>query len=129
MFIAIDDTYGPEQDTGSVYVTGARRTHVAVVFRDGEVAEIRQQLGNCRNFVTEMLGRQVSEFHFTDIYNRSGPWASAQKSENLDIIAAFASIYREYRWPVFVQTVDDRTMADHVALSDHPLMMVGAKID
>jgi hypothetical protein len=34
MFIAVDDTYGPEQNTGSVYVTGERRTHVAVVFRD-----------------------------------------------------------------------------------------------
>jgi hypothetical protein len=47
MHIAIDDTYGPNQPSTSEFVTGARRTHVAVVFEDNDVAYIRDQVRDC----------------------------------------------------------------------------------
>jgi hypothetical protein len=37
----------------------------------------------------------------------------AFQGRNLGLIEAFGSIYASYRWPVIVQTVDDRTFRDH----------------
>jgi hypothetical protein len=112
MKIAIDDTYGPTDQTTSRYVTGARRTHVAVLFDDSQVEEIRNELRNCLEYVNSE-GISASEFHFTDIYNRRGDWKKSKDGFNLGIIEAFASIYRTYRWPVLIQTIDDRTFKDH----------------
>lgn len=48
MHIAIDDTYGPTVETNSSYVTGDRRTHVAVVFPDDGDVEHRLLEKNTR---------------------------------------------------------------------------------
>lgn len=112
MHIAIDDTYGPEQPTGSKYVTGARRTHVAVIFSDNHVEEVRSELKSCIEYVREEHGIMVEEFHFTDVYNKRKAWKGATDELNLTIIKFFAAIYQRYRWKVRVQTVDDRTFAD-----------------
>jgi hypothetical protein len=69
LHIAIDDTYGPTGSTRSKYVTGARRTHVAVIFKDEEIEEVRQHLRNCLEYIGELLPRAPKEFHFVDIYN------------------------------------------------------------
>jgi hypothetical protein len=112
--VAIDDTYGPTGPTRSKYVTGARRTHVAVWFEDNEVAEVRQQLRDCLDYMGELLPRAPKEFHFVDIYNGYGEWKPFKEDKrNLRLIEAFGSIYASYRWPVMVQTVDDRTFRDH----------------
>jgi hypothetical protein len=112
--VAIDDTYGPTGPTRSKYVTGARRTHVAVLFEDNEVAEVRGQLRDCLGYMGELLPRAPKEFHFVDIYNGYGEWKPfKQDGRNLALIEAFGSIYATYRWPVIVQTVDDRTLRGH----------------
>jgi hypothetical protein len=112
--IAIDDTYGPAGPTRSKYVTGARRTHVAVIFEDDEVEEVRRQLRNCLDYMGELLPRAPKEFHFVDIYNGYGDWGPFKKDgRNLRLIEAFGNIYASYRWPVMVQTIDDRTFRDH----------------
>lgn len=113
MHVAIDDTYGPEDAQSSKYVTGARRTYVAVEFPDREVEEIRANLRACLGDLPHLLGVAPAEFHFVDIYNRKGGWKNAPEGQNLTIFEFFASIYRRYRWRVHVQTVDDRTLADH----------------
>ncbi|MGJ8572816.1 MAG: DUF3800 domain-containing protein [Hoeflea sp.] len=112
MHIAIDDTYGPTDPTQSRYVTGARRTHVAVLFDDAQVEEIRSELRNCLEYVNSE-GVSANEFHFTEIYNQRGAWKKSKDGFNLAIIAAFAKIYSNYNWPVLVQTIDDRTFEDH----------------
>jgi hypothetical protein len=112
MHIAIDDTYGPTGPTRSKYLTGARRTHVAVVFSDDEVEEVRKQIRSCLDFIGELLPRP-KEFHFVDIYNGNGHWAPLKDGRNIHLIEAFCSIYSNYRWPVMLQTIDDRTFRDH----------------
>lgn len=113
MHIAIDDSYGPETETGSEYVTGQRRTHTAVVFRDDEVDEVRGQIRSCLDYIAEHIPVRPAEFHFVDIYNRKAPWDLLPKRANLGLIGAFAEIYSRYRWEVVVQTIDQRTLADH----------------
>lgn len=113
MHVAIDDTYGPEGIIPTKYVTGARRTYVAVEFPDEQVDYIRQNVRNCLGWLEGKLGSPLSELHFSDIYNRRGPWKSWRNGENLRVVSFFAEIYRLHRWRVHIQTVDDRTFADH----------------
>lgn len=113
MHVAIDDTYGPETAQPSRYVTGDRRTYVAIEFPDGQVDEIRDNLRGCLAALPEVAGVAPAEFHFADIYNRRGAWKDVGEGRNLAILGFFASIYRRYRWRVHIQTVDDRTLADH----------------
>lgn len=113
MHIAIDDTYGPEIDTNSSFVTGHRRTHVAVLFPDKDVEDIRSQLAECLNEISRLTGVSAKEFHFVDLYNRKPPWNKLEDGINLSLFEFFADIYGLYRWPVIVQTIDARTLRDH----------------
>ena len=96
----------------SRYVTGKRRTQVAVLFDDTEVDHIREQVRVCLNLIHEDTEERPGEFHFVDIYNRKGLWGRAREGLNLQLFEAFAEIYSSYRWPVMIQTVDKRTVKD-----------------
>lgn len=113
MHIAIDDTYGPNSANSSKYITGMRRTYVAVEFSDDAIEDIRTNVANCLAIVPDLLGISPTEFHFVDIYNRNKEWRDAAGEANLNIFEFFANIYRMHRWRVHVQTVDDRTLRDH----------------
>ncbi len=112
MHIAIDDTYGPQGHGRSRYVTGKRRTQVGVVFDDTKVSYIRQQINECLSAILDITGEQPKEFHFVDIYNRNGVWGRMTAGSNLAVFECFAHIYKLHRWPVLIQTVDDRTFRD-----------------
>jgi hypothetical protein len=89
-------------------------THVAVWFEDDKVAEVRRQLRDCLDYMGELLPRAPKEFHFVEIYNGYGEWKPFKEDKrNLRLIEAFGSIYAMHRWPVMVQTVDDRTFRDY----------------
>lgn len=111
MYIAIDDTYGPELNTGSNYVTGTRRTNLAVAIPSEDAVEIRKLIKELLSAISSQFEISLTEFHFTDIYNRKRPWRDLPTGENLRIFDAFASLYSAYRWKVFIQTIDDRTLS------------------
>ncbi|MEZ8883948.1 DUF3800 domain-containing protein [Vibrio sp. 10N.222.54.F6] len=113
MHIAIDDTYGPNASTNSKFVTGNRRTNVGIVFPDDEVDYIRDQIKDCLRFIKEEFSVESEEFHFVEIYNRKSPWDKLPDHANLGVLEAFAEIYTKYKWKVFIQTIDDRTLRDH----------------
>ncbi|QJI36698.1 DUF3800 domain-containing protein [Pseudomonas sp. ADAK13] len=113
MHIVIDDTYGPENSPQSKYVTGKRKTHVAVAFPDEEVDYVRREIKGCLDVIQQRHNIPAKEFHFVDIYNKNGPWKHLEGMKNLAIFEAFASIYKHYKWATHIQTVDDRTLADH----------------
>jgi hypothetical protein len=114
MLVAIDDTYGPTGPTKSMFVSGARRTHVAVVFSESDADEVRVQVRECLDLMREYLPDRPNEFHFADIYNGYGRWKPLRGDKrNIAVIESFCKIYSEYRWPVYVQTLDNRTLRDH----------------
>lgn len=113
MHIAIDDTYTQNNNNESEYITGNRRTNVAVIFEDEEVEFIRNQISECLDEIHNLFGVEVKEFHFVDIYNKNPPWDKLPDDRNLAIFEVFSTIYSTYRWPVIIQTVDERTLADH----------------
>lgn len=112
MYICIDDTYGPEASSVSRYVTGARRSHVAVIFEDNEVDSVRNETNDLLKYFNSK-GIEANEFHFTDIYNRRGAWKKAENFENFEAIELFSKMYAEKKWPVKIQTIDNRTFKDH----------------
>lgn len=59
MYIVIDDTYGPEINTGSTYVTGKRRTNVAVIFSDADAQYVRDQVSDCLDEISEILSHTI----------------------------------------------------------------------
>ncbi|MCC8953133.1 DUF3800 domain-containing protein [Bradyrhizobium sp. Pear77] len=124
MHIAIDDTYGPLNHGTSRYITGKRRTQVGVLFDDSEVEHIRGQVNDCLAYIRERTGEWPDEFHFVDIYNRKGVWERTEQGLNLRLFEAFAAIYSSYRWPVMIQTVDERTVSDLKGL-DTALVLEG----
>lgn len=113
MHIAIDDTYGPNSANDSRYITGNRRTSVAVVFKDSQIDSIRNNMHECISYIRNDLSIEIDEFHFTDIYNRRGPWSKLNDMTNIRIFQAFAHIYNQYKWPIHIQTIDERTLSDH----------------
>lgn len=113
MHIAIDDTYGPDRNTGSRYVTGKRRTHVAVLFPDTEVSKIRLKIKQYMNSLNEHFVNSniaIKEFHFVDIYNRKPPWKFLPSRSNIDVFSEFSRLYKSHQWKVLIQTIDDRTL-------------------
>lgn len=113
MYIAIDDTYSSTIPQNSKYITDQRRTHVAVVFTDIEVNHIRKQINDLLQEVSNDIGKVVEEFHFVDIYNQNGVWGGLSDEYNLDIIECFATIYKQYKWPVHIQSIDEHTFKEH----------------
>ena len=113
MYIAIDDTYSSNVTIDSNYVTSNRRTNVAICFADDEVEHVREELNSCLDELTKLLGKRPSEFHFVEIVNKKRDWISLSDDHVLRLLSFFVKIYNHYRWPVLIQTVDDRTFADH----------------
>lgn len=116
MIVAIDDTYGQSGHTASKYVTHDRRTHVGVVFQDGEVNQIRADISELLKTASKLLGLEnpLKEFHFTEIYNKRGAWKNCPEGGNLAVVEFFAEYYSNYRWPVLIQTIDDRTLPNNL---------------
>jgi hypothetical protein len=83
---------------------------VAVQFTDEQAEEARNQIQKCLINLPKLIGIAPKEFHFKEIYNHSGEWRKVTGDLNLKVFAFFAEIYRRYRWPVYIQTIDDRTL-------------------
>lgn len=112
-YIAIDDTYSQTKVKTSSYITGDRRSHVAVIFNSEEAKEVRSQLAGCLDCINEKFGINATEFHFADIYNKNKSWSSLPNEANLMIFDFFFKIYQSYRWPIIIQTIDHHTFSDH----------------
>jgi len=112
-FIAIDDTYGPTDAGATKYVTARRRTYVGIQFADNELDDLRACLSGFQEALRSTIGVRPNRLHFTEIYNRRGIWKNDLANSNLAIFETFAALYAANRWPVHIQTIDDRTLSDH----------------
>lgn len=120
MDVAIDDTYGPITGNKSKFVTPARRTHAAVLFEDQEATQAKCIVAGLLAHASKRLKTKIEELHFTDIYNRTGPWKVSPERYNLAVIKYMMIMYEKNKWRVLLQTIDDRTLADHPQLANIP---------
>jgi hypothetical protein len=115
-YIAIDETYGPEADAVSSYATSRRRTTVGVLIDEEVVIKLEILLTEMLSSINECFQTHFMDFHFSDIYNRRNEWGKVCKiseGENIRIIEGFIDLYQKFRFPVHIQTIDDRTLLDH----------------
>lgn len=109
--VYIDDTASASQTTNSKYLTEDRRTYVAVIFTEEERKEADEQLKGCIEEINIQFA--ADEFHFTDIYSGTKKFKGIDIDIRLSLFRVFVYIYNQYRWPIIIQTVNDRTLLEH----------------
>lgn len=108
--VFIDDTGSPGlQDTPS-NLHPDRKTWVAVVVPKTQIAEVWEQFPNALEEVNKLFG--VNEFHFTDIYMGRKAFRNVSIDLRLALFRFMAKIFEIYRFPIFVQTLDPKSIED-----------------
>jgi hypothetical protein len=108
--VLCDDTYGPTDVTGK-YVTGDRRSFVAVEIAINRIAELKTAIKIWHNLVisAEIL---IDRFHFTDIFNRRGVWKDNDDFAFMTF-AYFVQLFKEFQISTYLQTIESYTLDEH----------------
>jgi hypothetical protein len=101
--VFIDDTGSPGLKAPS-HLHPDRKTWVAVIVPQSQMAEVMEQFGNALTGLKELVG--ADEFHFAEIYNAKGPFRQIDFDVRLAIIEFVAHIFSSYQFPILVQTLD-----------------------
>jgi hypothetical protein len=102
--IAIDDTGSPGKSTRSRFLHPDRKTFVAMLFTPAQREAAEAELPECLEYVREFC--PIQEFHFVELYNRTGNFRGLTDAHAKAILFAFCEIFSTYRPPVLVQTCD-----------------------
>ena len=115
--VFIDDTGSPGLNTPGL--NAKRKSWVAVIVPQAQVAEVMDQLPSALSFLRE-VGIKNPEFHFADIYAGRNAFAKMDLQVRLGIFHFMAFIFSTYRFPVLVQTFDPDNAADFRRHSNWP---------
>lgn len=107
--VLIDDTGTPSQPAGSDYLDSTRITWVGLVADPSQTRVIHEQLPGFLGEFRKVTGFQ--ELHCADLFSGKG-CREVPFEVRLAVLAALAQIFRQESIRIFVQTVDNRTMAD-----------------
>lgn len=108
--VFIDDTGSPGLQNTPPNLHADRKSWVAVVVPRTVIAEIWEQFPRAIAELKNQTG--ATEFHFTDIYSGTRSFKGVALEKRLAVFAFMAEIFRQYRFPVFVQTLDPDTLRD-----------------
>src|SRR6266496_3747060 len=103
--VYIDDTGISNQKTKSRFCNPTRKSFVAVIFDKNEKYEAEYQIKDCIDNVLKELN--VNEFHSSDIYQGQKQYKHISKETRFGILKALSVIYKHYKWPIIIQTVDN----------------------
>lgn len=101
--LAIDDSGLPGAETHSKHLNPNRKTWLGVYISGDSRSEFEPILQNALIKLQCELG--IEEFHFTDIYSGAGAYEGMPFENRMALFNAFTTVYNEYKWPVFVQTL------------------------
>lgn len=102
--IYIDDT-GTPQKSKSKYDPGNWKSWVAVVVNHKQRQEISLLI---RQLKIELNKKwKITEFHFTDIFSGEKEFKEVDLDTRINLFYKFAEIYRYYRCPVVIQSLND----------------------
>lgn len=108
--VFVDDTGSPGLQGTPVHLHPQRKSWVAVVVPQSQMAEVWQQFPRALDELKLLTG--ASEFHFADIYNKRGAFKDVPLQARLGVFGFMAHIFSVYSFPVFVQTFDPQTLRD-----------------
>jgi len=116
--VFIDDTGSPGLRNTPNNLHPDRKTWVAVVIPKTQIAEVWQQFPGALKSLNSLFG--AHEFHFTDIYMGRKEFKGIPFERRLALIEFMSSIFKRYKFPVFVQTFDPKSFAKIRGRSELP---------
>jgi hypothetical protein len=108
--VFIDDTGSPGLRDTPGHLHPQRKSWVAVVVSKSQISEVWREFPPALAKLKSLTG--ASEFHFTDIYNRARDFKDVPIDQRLGIFAFMAHIFSSSGFPVFVQTLDPKSLED-----------------
>jgi hypothetical protein len=108
--VFVDDTGSPGLKDTPANLHPERKSWVAVVVPRSQIAEVWQQFPRAVEELRLQTGG--SEFHFTDIYSGTRSFKGVPLQKRLAVFGFMAYIFSEYKFPVFVPTLDPVSLRD-----------------
>ncbi len=108
--IFVDDTGSPGLQDTPPNLHPERKTWVAVVVTPDLMPKVLEQIPQAITELQRITG--ATEFHFSDIYNKRGPFKTVDLQARLAIFEFMAHVFSVYRFPVLVQTFDPVTLSN-----------------
>lgn len=116
--VFVDDTGSPGLKDTPANLHPERKSWVAVVVPRSDIAELWQQFPRAIEELKAQTGGE--EFHFTDIYSGTRSFKGVPLQKRLAVFAFMAYIFGQYKFPVFVQTLDPVSLRDVRARGSFP---------
>jgi hypothetical protein len=116
--VFVDDTGSPGLQTGPGNLHPKRKSWAAVIVERRVIAEVWDQLPRAVKELHSIL--KASEFHFSDIYAGRREFKHCSLQERLAIFEFMAYIFSVYKFPIFIQTFDPKTLASFRAEGQFP---------
>jgi hypothetical protein len=116
--VFVDDTGSPGLKDTPANLHPERKSWVAVVVPRSDIAEVWQQFPRAIEELKAQTGG--AEFHFTDIYSGTRSFKGVPLQKRLAVFAFMAYIFGQYKFPVFVQTLDPISLRDIRARGSFP---------
>ena len=107
--VFIDDTGSPGLRSSASFLHPDRKSWVGVVVSPWQMPEVLDQFPGALDELAKHTG--ASEFHFADIYAGRGAFSGVDLQVRLALFEFMAHLFRGYRFPVFVQTLDPVTLS------------------
>ena len=108
--VLIDDTGSPGLQSRLPPLDPDRKTWVGVVVNPEQARSTVETM----SALTRELKRSVGadEFHSKDVYGGKGRYNGTSIAERLVLFKVVAEVFRQYSFPIYVQTVDPRILAN-----------------
>jgi hypothetical protein len=102
--VFIDDTGSPGLATPDLRLHPERSSWVAVIVPRSDMSEVLEQFPEALDELSRLAAS--NEFHFGDIYGGRREFRDVPLAVRLALFEFMATIFRTYRFPVIVQTLD-----------------------
>lgn len=108
--VFVDDTGSPGLQSTPKKLHPQRKSWVGVIVSPSQMPEVIEQLPLAIEELHNVTG--ASEFHFADIYAGEGEFKDVDLQVRLALFGFMAEIFRIYKFPIFVQTLDPASLND-----------------
>jgi hypothetical protein len=116
--VFIDDTGSPGLQSTPPTLHPERKLWVGVVVPPSQMPEVLSQFPGAIEELRRLTGSE--EFHFAEIYSGKGDFKDVDLQVRLAIFQFMAEIFRIYQFPIFVQTLDPRSLSDICSRAPFP---------
>lgn len=114
-YFIVDDTGFNKDKVASEYLKGEKATFCGIILHEDNVFAAERILKAFSKKLEKMF--QTTEFHFTEMYNKSEDFKNLESNEFLEIVDAFVDIIYELGIDIILQTIGETTYSDHPNLN------------